>query len=123
MVPRSVTVTKSSEGERCGWCHRPLPPSTGAGRPRRFCSRSHRQRAYEARRRADAFQVPNGQVIVSEDDLRKLHDRIYRLESAVEDVQADLQGRTSAAAYREAYEHLFDAAGDLVGTVIEPVRE
>jgi hypothetical protein len=67
--------------------------------------------------------VPAGQVIVNEDDLRRLHDRIYRLESAVDDVQADLEGRTSAAAYRGAFDHLFDAAADLVGMVIEPVRE
>ena len=69
------------------------------------------------------MQVPAGQVIVNQDDLRKLHDRIYRLESAVEDVQADLEGKPSAAAYRAAFDHLFDAAGDLVGIVIEPVRE
>jgi hypothetical protein len=95
----------------------------GAGRPRRFCCRSHRQRAYEARRRADALHVPEGQVIVSEDDLRKLHDRLYRLESAVEDVSDDLRGKPSSAAYREAFEHLIDPAKDLAGMVIEPVRE
>jgi hypothetical protein len=27
-----------------------------------------------------------------------------------------------SAAYRQAYEHLMDAVGDLVGTFVEPVR-
>jgi len=110
------------ETGRCGWCHRPLAQRPGAGRPRLFCSRSHRQRAYEARRRADELDVPQDQCIVSAGDLVRLHDRLYRLEAAVEDVTADLSATPGAAAYRQAYEHLMDAVGDLVGTVIEPVR-
>ena len=93
-----VTVTQLPD-RRCGWCHRPLEERPGSGRPRRFCSPSHRQRAYEARRHADSLQVPTGQAIVTEADLRLLHDRLYRLESAVEDVQSDLTGTPSARAY------------------------
>jgi tetrahydromethanopterin S-methyltransferase subunit G len=88
-----------------------------------FCSRSHRQRAYEARRRADSLKIPAGQAIVSESDLQSLHDRLYRLESAIEDVRTDLDGRPGPKAYKEAFEHLYDAAQDLVGVVVEPVRE
>jgi tetrahydromethanopterin S-methyltransferase subunit G len=62
-------------------------------------------------------------VIVSEDDLRRLHDRLYRLEAAIEDVESDLAGSPSAAVYRQAYEHLYEAAHDLVGVVVEPARE
>lgn len=54
-------------------------------------------------------------------DIARLHDRLYRLEAAVDDVTADLAATRGAAAYRQAYEHLMDAVGDLVGTVIEPV--
>jgi tetrahydromethanopterin S-methyltransferase subunit G len=115
-------VTKSPDTPRCGWCHRLLPLSSGSGRPRLFCSRSHRQRAYEARRRADALEIPLGQTIVAESDLQRLHDRLYRLESAVQDVDADLADRSGARAYREALDHLLEAARDLVGVVIGPVR-
>ena len=94
----------------------------GAGRPRRFCCRSHRQRAYEARRRADALHIPAGQVIVAEDDLSRLHDRLYRLESAIEDVDADLAASHGTKAYREAFEHLYEAASDLVNVAVEQVR-
>jgi hypothetical protein len=59
---------------------------------------------------------------VATGDLARLHDRLYRLEAAVEDVRVDLATATGAAAYRQAYEHVMDAVGDLVGTVIEPVR-
>ena len=116
-------MTDTPEPTRCGWCHRPLTQRTGAGRPRRFCSPSHRQRAYEARRRADELHVPIDQCIVAVADLNRLHDRLYRLEAAVVDVTTDLAGSTTGAAYRAAYEHLMDAVGDLVGTVVEPVRQ
>jgi hypothetical protein len=67
--------------------------------------------------------IPTGQVIVSEVDLRTLHDRIYRLEAAVEDVDADLATSTTAVAYRAAFDHLYEAAQGVAGTVIEPVRQ
>jgi hypothetical protein len=66
--------------------------------------------------------VPADQCIVSAADLRRLHDRLYRLEAAVDDVTADLASTSTPAAYRQAYEHLMDAVGDLVGTVVEPVH-
>ncbi len=60
---------------------------------------------------------------MAEADLARLHDRLYRLECALADVDADLARHTGPKAYREAFEHLCDPARDLVGTVIEPVRE
>jgi hypothetical protein len=47
---------------------------------------------------------------------------LYRLESAIEDVQADLGKKPAAKAYREAFDHLYESAQDLVGLVIEPMR-
>ena len=67
--------------------------------------------------------IPAGQVVVSEDELRKVHDRLYRLESAVEDVEADLAATSGAKEYKAAFEHLLEAAQDLVGVVVEPVRQ
>jgi hypothetical protein len=59
---------------------------------------------------------------VSVADINRLHDLLYRLEAAVDDVTADLAATTTSAAYGQAYAHLMDAVGDLVGTVVEPVR-
>lgn len=115
-------MTQLSDGVRCGWCHRQLALPEGPGRPRLFCSPSHRQRAYEARRRAAALQIPAGQCVVSEQDLSRLHDRLYRLEAAVEDVTEDLARDARPSACRQAVDHLLDAAGDLVGVVVEPFR-
>ncbi len=69
------------------------------------------------------MQIPPGQTIVAEDDLRRLHDRLYRLESALQDIESDLAGSPGPRAYREALEHLTEAAHDLVGLVVEPVRQ
>jgi hypothetical protein len=60
--------------------------------------------------------------VVAETDLQRMHDRLYRLEAALEDVDADLSDDDSAAALRAALAHLSEPARDLVGLVIEPAR-
>jgi hypothetical protein len=62
-------------------------------------------------------------VVVAGSELQRLHDRLYRLEAALEDVDADLAGRPSARDYRQAFEHLYEAATDVAGVVIEPATE
>lgn len=114
-------MTKREDTPRCAHCRRPLPAWTGRGRPPAYCRRSHRQRAYEARRRAAALALPEGQLVVAAADLARLHDRLYALEAALDDVAADLAESSSGAAYRRALEHLAAAAGDLRGVVVEPV--
>ncbi len=52
-----------------------------------------------------------------------MHDRLYLLEAALEDVESDLAEKTGPTAYREAFDHLYEAAKDLVGMVVEPVRQ
>ena len=44
-------------------------------------------------------------------------------ESAIEDVDADLAGDPGPKAYRAAFEHLYESAKDLVGVVVEAVRQ
>jgi hypothetical protein len=61
--------------------------------------------------------------VVNEVELQRLHDRLYRLEAAMEDVDADLTGRPTAQAYRHAFEHLYEAAQDVARVVIEPATE
>lgn len=106
---------------RCRYCRRPLPRASKVGRPRTYCKRSHRQRAYEARRRAASLQIPDGQLLVSQDQLDRLHDRLYALESALDDVDGDLSGRAREGDYRAALRHLYAAADDLRGLVVEPL--
>jgi hypothetical protein len=66
------------------------------------------------------LNLPEGHVVITEGELQRLHDRLYRLEAAMEDVDADLTDRPGARAYRQAFEHLYEAAKDVAGVVIEP---
>jgi hypothetical protein len=65
--------------------------------------------------------VPEGQLIVDQAELDRLHDLLYALEAALEDVERDLGERSRRAEgdYRKAFLHLFRAADDLRGVVVE----
>ncbi len=56
-----VTVTEA-DAPRCSWCRRLLPPAAPTGRPRRYCRRSCRQRAFEARRRLQELTWGEGRL-------------------------------------------------------------
>jgi len=67
--------------------------------------------------------LADGQVIVEASDLDGLHDRLYALEAALDDVAIDLAEpkRLTPADLLAALAHLRTVAEDLRGTVIEPV--
>lgn len=81
----TVTVTQT---RRCAWCGAPFEVTGGPGRPAAYCRRSHRQRAYEARREAERLGIAG--VLVGEDDWRRLLDAVYRLETAADDAVIDV---------------------------------
>jgi hypothetical protein len=83
---------------------------SGPGRPRAYCRQSCRQRDYEARRRAHEAGLGEAEVIIGRSELDELHDRLYELQAAIEDVERDLAGNPPARAYREAVEWLLTAA-------------
>jgi hypothetical protein len=98
---------------RCGWCGRPIVESGALGRPRRFCRSSCRQRAYETRRRAAEVGLSETELVVARTRLDQLHDLLYVLECAVEDVERDLTPTATRAEYREALDWLLEAARPL----------
>jgi hypothetical protein len=79
------------------------------GQPRLYCRRSCRQRAFEARRRAQRAGLEPGQVVVGPDELQDLTDRLYVLACALDDVDAGDWDET------ERFAHLYDAATPLRG--------
>jgi hypothetical protein len=83
---------------------------SGPGRPRAYCRRSCRQRDYEARSRAAEAGLGEAEVIISRAELDELHDKLYELQAAIEDVERDLAGHPPARAYREAVEWLLTVA-------------
>lgn len=57
-----------------------------AGRPRRYCGQSCRQRAYEQRRTVQASGLPADAVMLSAGEITDLADRLFQLRCAAEDV-------------------------------------
>jgi hypothetical protein len=109
-VQGSVPATR-----RCRWCGRPFAVSPGPGRPREYCRRSCRQRDYEARRQSTELGIGEAQLVVARVELDALHDRLYELEAAIEDVDRDLAAADppDAQDYREALDWLLAVARPL----------
>ena len=119
-----MTQTASGVGERvpgqqatfrrCRWCARPFTVAPGPGRPRLYCRRSCRQRDYEARRQAEDLGLGDARLVVARAELDALHDRLYELEAAIEDVDRDLAATTPGEDdYREALDWILRAARPL----------
>jgi hypothetical protein len=113
-------VTQRSEILHCAWCGRPFAASGGLGRKARYCRRSHRQRAFEARCLADRMGLDSGEALVDAEALCRLRDRLYVLESALDDVEGDLRGKPGPEDYRRAFQHLYAAAAQLRDACVEP---
>ena len=106
---------------RCLWCGGALPAPHRLGRPRRYCRRSHRQRAYEARREAERRGIAADEVLLGRRSWELLRDALYRLEAAAEDVGRDLAaGRATRADYLDAIAHLTAAVAELQEVSVEP---
>lgn len=107
---------------RCEWCGGEFAINAGPGRRPRYCRRSHRQRAYEARRLAADRGLSPDEVLISRRTWEHLRDALYRLEAASEDVAMDLMaGRPTKAEYVEALGHLSAAVRDLQDIAVEPL--
>ena len=101
-------------GPRCRWCGRKLAIAAGPGRPRSFCSQACRQRDYIARLRAQEAGLSDAELVVTREELDALHDQLYVLEAAVEDVERDLKGSPTKQDYAEAVDWLLDACRPLL---------
>lgn len=68
---------------------------------------------YVARLRAQEVGLSESELIVTRQALEELHDALYVLEAAVEDVERDLHSARTAKDYREALDWLLQAAKPL----------
>lgn len=59
-------------------------------------------------------------MLIDRASFTRLRDTIYRIEAALEDVDGDLSGTPTAASYRQAALHLYDAASGVRNLVFEP---
>lgn len=80
-----VTISTTKPAVSCAWCGKELV-STGRGRPRKYCSRSCKQRAYEQRHNVAGTSIPAEAVIIHPDRVAALRDSLFELRCAAEDV-------------------------------------
>ena len=108
-------MTELENTHRCRWCRRVLPARTGPGRPRAFCSQRCRQWDWVSRQRARELQLSDTELVIARDELDRLHDDLYVLACAVDDVDRDLAVGTkqNAATLRELLDWLLEAARPL----------
>ena len=90
---------------RCRWCRRVLPTQK-MGRPRVFCSQACRQWDWVGRQRARELQLGEDELIITKAELDHLHDDLYVLACAVDDVDRDKSAAGKSATARELGEML-----------------
>ena len=99
----------------CRWCRRALPERTGPGRPREFCSGRCRQWDWVARHRATELKLSENELVIARGELDALHDELYVLACAVDDVERDIGTRTTPTPHElaAALDWLLEAARPL----------
>jgi hypothetical protein len=97
-----------------------LPERGGRGRPREFCSARCRQWDWVARQRASELELSEGELVITRAALDELHDDLYMLACAVDDVERDLADSPRPADVRRALDWLLDAARPLRNRELTP---
>ena len=100
-----VLDDQQQQRSRCRWCRRVLPVQK-MGRPRQFCSQSCRQWDWVGRQRARELQLNENELIITKAELDRLHDELFVLACAVDDVDRDLVSAGKAPGAREVKEML-----------------
>ena len=113
-------VTVTEKDRHCAWCGGAIPIASTTGRPRRYCRRSHRQRAFEARRAGATRGLAPGEAIIAAAALEALRDARYVLRTALEDAASDLAGGAGPDDLKEAYEAVAAAAAAVTEISLEP---
>jgi hypothetical protein len=105
-----------TELRRCRWCRRALPERDGPGRTREFCSQRCRQWDWVSRQRARELELSEGELVITKSALDELHDELYVLACAVDDIERDLaaaDGPLGVDDVRQALDWLLEAARPL----------
>jgi hypothetical protein len=97
----------------CRWCRRVVTRTPGPGRPRQFCSQRCRQWDWVSRQRAADLALGVNEIVVRRDELDRLHDDLYMLACAIDDVERDLGTRPSTRELADALDWLLHAAKPL----------
>ena len=115
-LQHTQTPEVTADALKCRWCRHPLPPISGAGRRREFCSQSCRQWDWVSRQRASELALSEDELVITRTERDKLRDQIFVLRCAVQDVEQDLDPSIDPTTrdYKAALSWLLDAARPLV---------
>ena len=113
-------MTKSKVA-RCSWCGERFAVPGGPGRRPKYCKRSHRQRAYEARQVAVDRGLAEGEVLVSTETWNRLRDAIYVAETTAADAASDVVEANTQGELLSIITSLRDAISGVVDEVGEPI--
>ncbi|EHY87608.1 hypothetical protein ACWGRK_15655 [Saccharomonospora azurea] len=108
-----AAVRRVKAPEHCGWCGRRLDLSSTAGRRRRYCGQSCRQRAYERRTAVQRSGLPEDAVVLSTDEVAVLQDRLFQVRCAAEDVATAAREGAGVDELRDLATELARAAHEL----------
>lgn len=100
------SMTKPAQ---CAWCGSEIT-SVGRGRPRKYCSASCKQRAYEQRHNVVGTQIPDDAVILAADKADQLRDELYELRCVAEDIQTAAREEASPGEMAALCQELVDLA-------------
>ena len=98
----------ATEDRECAHCGRPFVAEAGTGRPRKYCRRSCRQRAFEARRHEGDLAWGDRRLVAMARELATLEDAIDRVRVAVDELRADVEDERPVDG-RALLDHLDDA--------------
>lgn len=77
-------------GLRCAFCRRAMPETSNVGRPRIYCRRSCRQRAFEQRRRTMELSWGDDRTAQMIDRLEQQSDHLANVSDVVSELRVDL---------------------------------
>jgi hypothetical protein len=88
-----------------------------------YCKQGCRQQAHIARKLGASRGLGPGEVLISSAAFEELRGLLYGVETALEDVEGDLESFTDAeTAYREAFEWLRSSCEPLARFRLEPIQ-
>lgn len=100
----------------CARCGTELPKPT-RGRPKKYCSQSCRQRAYEQRHGTGVASIGRGiderAVILAPEKVDNLRDQLYELRCAAEDIETAARENASPKELAQLCAELVSLAKDI----------
>ncbi|MET9326872.1 hypothetical protein [Tsukamurella sp. NPDC003166] len=104
-----MSTSRRRRSAACAWCGREVV-SEGPGRTRKYCRRSCRQRAYEARQALAGTALPEDSVVLTADEAQAQGERMFEVRCAAEDVRTAIAEGAPVGELAELADRLVETA-------------